>query len=129
MSSQDKQVPASTLQGFSPSQAQDVVCVLSRFPQVAALPLTASAAPCSAVSSTQVMAIHLHGVLCLLPQDVHKDAELHLQAAPGGFMSPCFICTCLVFNSTGTSQCNGNGTVTYWSSAGILLITQSSFQH
>lgn len=76
MSSQEEQVPAGTMQGFSPSQVQDMACVLSGSPHAAALPLTASAAPRSAVSSTQVMAMHLlHGVLHLLPQVLCKDAE------------------------------------------------------
>lgn len=76
MSSQEEQVPAGTLQGFSPSQVQDAACVLSGSPQVAALPSTASAVLCSVVSSTQVMAVHLlHGVLHCLPQVLRKDAE------------------------------------------------------
>lgn len=55
---------------------QDMVCVLSGSLQVAALPFTASVAPCSAVWSTHVMANHLlHGVLHLLPQGLCKNAE------------------------------------------------------
>lgn len=76
MSSQEEQVPAGTLQGFSPSQVQDMACVLSGSPQAAALPSSASAAPRSVVSCTQVMAVHLlHGVLYHLPQVLCKDAE------------------------------------------------------
>lgn len=57
VSSQEKQVLAGTLQGFSPHQVQDKVCVLSGFPQAAALTLTASATPNVVESSSQVLAI------------------------------------------------------------------------
>lgn len=63
VSSQDKQVLAGTLQGFSPHQVQDKVCVPSGSPQAAALTLTASAVPHGMVSSSQVPAIcFLQGV-------------------------------------------------------------------
>lgn len=63
VSPQGKQVPGSTLQGFSPHQVQDKVCVPSGAPQAGALTLSASAAPHGVVSSSQVLDIcFLQGV-------------------------------------------------------------------